>query len=74
MSAPMMQPNPTAGPDGVREPRPHHSITSSARASRVGGMSIASALAVFRLMISSSLVGNSTGRSPGAVPCKTLAT
>src|SRR5215216_512802 len=32
-----------------------HSITSSARASRVGGMSRPSALAVFRLMISSTL-------------------
>ena len=33
-----------------------HSITSSARASSVGGTSMPSALAVFRLMINSNLV------------------
>ena len=35
----------------------HHSITSSARASRVGGTSRPSALAVFRLMTSWNLTG-----------------
>src|SRR5262249_12490114 len=40
-----------------------HSITSSARASSVGGTSRPSALAVFRLITSSYLVGACTGRS-----------
>ena len=47
-----------------------HSMTSSARASRVGGMSMPSALAVLRLMARSNFVGDSTGKSPGLVPCK----
>src|SRR5262249_49208908 len=42
-----------------------HSITSSARASSVGGISRPSALAVLRLMTSSYLVGFCTGRSAG---------
>ena len=41
-----------------------YSITSSARASSAAGTVMPSALAVLRLMISSSLVGNSTARSP----------
>src|SRR5262249_32663508 len=45
-----------------------HSITSSARASNVGGTSRPSALAVLRLITSSNLtgawIGNSVGRSP----------
>src|SRR5947209_14500373 len=41
-----------------------YSITSSARASSVGGTSRPSALAVLRLMTSSNFVGCSTGRSP----------
>src|SRR5215471_11418895 len=41
----------------------HHSITSSARASNVGGTSRPSALAVLRLITSSYLVGSCTGRS-----------
>ena len=45
-----------------------HSMTSSARASSDGGTSRPSALAVLRLMMSSSLVGNSTGKSPGLAP------
>src|SRR6266516_1648834 len=47
---------------------PHHSITSSARASSVGGISMPSALAVFRLMISSNLVGACNGSSFGFSP------
>src|SRR5262249_23930318 len=47
-----------------------HSITSSARASRVGGTSRPSALAVFRLITSSKLVGCCTGRSAGLAPFK----
>src|SRR5215831_13666801 len=48
-----------------------HSITSSARASKVGGMAIPMALAVLRLMISSNLVGCAIGRSPGFSPFNT---
>src|SRR5262249_19222961 len=47
-----------------------HSITSSARASNVGGRSIPSAFAVFRLMTSSNFVGCWTGRSAGLAPFK----
>src|SRR3981081_4608860 len=47
-----------------------HSITSSARASRVAGTSRPSALAAFRLMISSYLVGACTGRSAGFSPLR----
>src|SRR5262249_32943800 len=49
-----------------------HSITSSARAISIGGSSRPSALAVRRLTRSSSLVGCSTGRSPGEAPLKIL--
>src|SRR6516164_11302668 len=51
-----------------------YSITSSARASRVGGTSRPSALAVARLITSSTLVGNSTGRSAGLEPFRILST
>src|SRR5262245_54777816 len=46
----------------------HHSITSSARASSVGGISRLSAFAVLRLITSSYLVGACTGRSAGFSP------
>src|SRR5262249_16299899 len=52
------------------EVAPLHSITSSAVARSVGGISTASALAVARLMTSSNLVENSTGRSPGFSPLR----
>ena len=45
-----------------------YSITSSARARRIGGTSMPSAFAAFRLMISSNLVDCMTGRSSGLVP------
>ena len=51
-----------------------HSITSSARASTVGGISRPSAFAAFRLMTRSNLVGCSTGRSRGFVPLRILST
>jgi|GraSoi2013_115cm_1033766.scaffolds.fasta_scaffold16238_2 hypothetical protein len=51
---------------------PFHSITSSARASSVGGTSMPSAFAAFMLMISSNLVGCSTGRSAGFAPSNIL--
>jgi hypothetical protein len=41
-----------------------HSITSSGRASSVDGIVTPSALAVFKLMTRSNLVGCSTGRLP----------
>jgi len=51
-----------------------HSITSSARASTVGGISSPSALAVLRLMTSSYLVGACTGRSAGFSPLRMRST
>src|SRR3954454_22628645 len=61
------------GPDFHRQDRASfawrtHSITSSARASRVGGISRPSALAVFRLTASSYSVAAWTGRSAGFWP------
>src|SRR4051812_1048795 len=53
---------------------PLHSITSSARASRVGGMSRPSAFAVLRLMTSSYFVGACTGRSAGFSPLRMRST
>src|SRR5262249_28524559 len=47
---------------------PHYSITSSARASSVGG--IPSARAVLRLINSANLVGCTTGRSDGFSPLR----
>src|SRR5262245_25165083 len=51
-----------------------YSITSSARASSVGGSVMPSAFAVVRLMTNSNLVGCSTGMSPGFVPRRILST
>src|SRR6516225_8898107 len=56
------------------EPPSHHSITSSARASSVGGTVRPSILAVLRLMLSANLVGCSTGKSPGFAPFRILST
>jgi hypothetical protein len=61
-----IQPQPLRGPDV----EPVHSITSSARASSVGGTSRLRALAVRRLMTSSNLVGCTTGRSAGFAPLR----
>src|SRR5262249_21453960 len=49
---------------------PPHSIPWSARASRDGGPSRPSALAVLRLIVSSYLVGCCTGRSAGFAPLR----
>ena len=49
-----------------------YSITSSARASRVGGSVRSIALAVLRLRIKSNFVGCSTCRSPGLAPLRIL--
>jgi hypothetical protein len=61
----------------LREKRPRaalaflpYSITSSASASSVGGMSRPSALAVFRLMMNSNFVACKIGRSAGFSPLR----
>ena len=51
-----------------------HSITSLARSRIEVGNSTPIALAVLRLTANSNLVGSSTGRSTGLVPCRILAT
>src|SRR5262249_14207461 len=51
-----------------------HSITSSALASRVGGISRPRALAVLRLMTNSYFVGACTGRSAGFSPLRMRST
>jgi hypothetical protein len=56
---------------GHRQP---HSITSSAQMSKEVGTVRPSALPVLRLMITSNLVGFSTGRSEGLVPLRILST
>ena len=45
-----------------------YSITSSARASRVGGTAMPSVFAVFKLIANSNFVGCMTGRSAGFSP------
>src|SRR5215471_6716475 len=57
----------------VTAARPH-SITSSARASSVGGTSRPRARAVLRLITSSYLVGACTGKSPGFSPLRMRST
>src|SRR5262245_2923120 len=52
----------------------HYSITRSARASSDGGIVRPSALAVFRLISRSNLVGCSTGKSPGLAPLRMRST
>src|SRR5262249_7747102 len=52
----------------------HHSITSSARASSVGGTSMPSALAVLRLITSSYLGAACTGRLAGLSPWRIRST
>src|SRR5262249_4721538 len=51
-----------------------HSITSSARASTLAGISMPSAFAVLRLIASSNLVGACTGRSAGFSPLRMRST
>src|SRR5262245_44302363 len=53
---------------------PVHSITSSARASSVGGTARPSALAVLRLITNSYVVGTCTGRSAGFSPFRMRST
>ena len=56
------------------QPTESYSITSSARASSVGGTVKPSALAVLRLIASSYLVGACTGRSAGFSPLRMRST
>src|SRR5262245_58757254 len=63
-----------APPSSVDELASLHSITSSARASKVGGTSRPSAFAVLRLIVRSILVGNSIGKSPGLAPLRIRST
>src|SRR5215475_12748901 len=53
---------------------PVHSITSSARASSVTGISMPIVLAVFALITSSNFVGRSIGKSAGFAPLNILST
>src|SRR5262249_30374291 len=53
------------------ERAPLHSITSSASASNLSGISRPSVLAGFRLTTNSYLVGCCTGKSPGFSPLRT---
>jgi hypothetical protein len=63
-------PGAAASPKVMSCSSPPHSITSSARASNVGGTSRPSVLAVLRLITSSYLVGACTGRSAGFSPLR----
>ena len=60
--------------DPDRTCRVRYSITSSARASSEGGTSSPSALAVFRLINSSNVVGRMMGISAGFSPFRTRLT
>src|SRR5262249_35624466 len=60
-------------PEQHDELAPFHSITLSARSTSPLGISWPIAFAVLRLMISSNLLGCSTGRSAGFVPRRSLA-
>src|SRR5262249_56647981 len=53
---------------------PFHSITSSARASKIGERSKPSALAALRLITNSNLVPCWTGKSAGFAPLRILST
>ena len=63
-----------SGPTIIEPDASSYSITSSARASSVGGTSRPSALAVLRLITSSYLVGACTGRSAGFSPLRMRST
>ena len=51
-----------------------HSITSSASASKVGGTTMPSAFAVFRLTTRSNFSGRCIGKSFGLAPCRIFPT
>jgi hypothetical protein len=60
--------------DGDERSPIHHSITRSARSSSDCGIVRPRALAVFKLMTNSNLLGCSIGRSPGFAPLRILST
>jgi hypothetical protein len=60
-------------PSATMKHAPPHSITSSARATSVGGNSRPSALAVLRFTTKSNFVGCNTGKSPGFSPLRVRA-
>src|SRR5262245_23583100 len=62
------------GSTSKERPAVHHSITWSARASSDGGMVRPRALAVLRLMTSSSVMDCWIGSSPGFAPLRILST
>jgi hypothetical protein len=64
----------TGGRSHARRDWPPHSITSSARASKVGGTDRLSALAVLRLMTRWNVVGCWTGRLEGLAPFRIIST
>src|SRR5262249_4931758 len=64
----------TASQRAEKRPARRHWITSSARWSIDGGIVRPSALAVFRLITSSTLVGGSIGRWAGLAPLRILPT
>jgi len=68
---------PATRPDGRKGPKPavsnsHYSMTSSAWASNIGGMSRPRERAVCKLMTNSNLVDCKTGRSAGLAPWRML--
>ena len=76
---PVEEPSTASQPELMHRNKRHgrlhgYSITSSARASSVGGTSRPSVLAVLRLITSSNFVGCSTGRSAGFAPLRILST
>src|SRR5262245_46564375 len=68
------RPRRRAAEQGYQLAAADHSITSSARASRLSGTSMPSALAVLWLITNSIFVGCSIGKSEGLVPLKILST
>src|SRR6516225_11765918 len=61
-------------PDSCRAAKFTHSITSSAIASRPGGMITPSALTVLTLIVSSYLIGSCTGNSATFAPLRIRST
>src|SRR5262249_22233205 len=70
LPVPCERPRGRRGGDERYEPATIHSITSSARASSIGGISRPIAFAVARLITSSKRVGCATGRSAGFAPLR----
>jgi hypothetical protein len=71
---PMSAPEPICHKTTYAAARRCYSITSSARASSVTGISMPIVLAVFALITSSNFVGRSIGKSAGFAPLNILST